>query len=145
MGTKALKELFRLKYIPIVSDEDLEKLSDYIYLAVVGPGKENMSFFPAENARYWPQYYYSFPYNYKYGGAWPPGMYSRLRNWSPGFYAGSGLSYYMRPGMGYNYWPRSRWIRHTHGGKNSYYFLSNLDDYKHNAANYTDTPLNFHS
>ena len=103
--------------------------------------RENMTFFPSENTRYWPYYYYSFPYNYKYGGAWPPGMYSRLNYWSPGYYTGTGWSYYMRPGMGYDKWPRNRWIRNTQNGKRSYYFLSNRDDLTHDSANYADLPL----
>ena len=73
------------------------------------------------NQRYWPYFYYSFPYNYKQGGAWPPGLFSKLYNWSPSFYTGSTWSYSMRPGMYYTHWPRSRWVR----GNGDYYFINN--------------------
>jgi hypothetical protein len=128
-----------------VSDEELAKILDHIYLAVVPTEltTEHLEYNPSQNTRLWPYYYYSFPYNYKYTGAWPPDMYSRLNYWSPGFYTGSGLSYYMRPGIGYKYWPRNRWIRHTTGGKNTYYMLTNRDEYTHNEGNYADTPLQF--
>lgn len=146
-GERALRELAeRIKKgfePPEVSLEEIQN-SDVLMIKVPKElEKENMSYFHAENTRYWPYYYYSFPYNYKYGGAWPPGMYSRLYYWSPGFYTGSGWSYYMRPGMGYKNWPRNRWVRHTQAGKNTYYYLTNRGDYTHNAANYSDTPLKF--
>ncbi len=86
-------------------------------------GMEGMSFFNPVNTRYWPQYYYSFPYQYTEGGAWPPGMYSRLYNWQPG-YDTAGWSYWMRPGMSYQRWPRNRWV-HNNG---SYYFINNGKD-----------------
>ena len=150
-GKAALDELEKMlssgQLPPEVSDEELDSYSEDIYIVKLPAEdtKEDMSYFHAENTRYWPYYYYSFPYNYKYGGAWPPGMYSRLYYWSPGYYTGSGWSYYMRPGMGYKFWPRNRWIRNTQNGKNTYYYLSNRDDYIHDAANYADTPLKFHS
>lgn len=140
---KALKDLeISLKKgghdIEVVSDKMLNTLADDIYLARMPKEykTEKLSYFPTANTRYWPYYYYSFPYNYKYGGAWPPGMFSRLYYWSPGFYTGSSWSHYLRPGMGFKYWPRNRWIRHTSGGKDSYYYVKNRDDYIHNAANY---------
>ena len=141
VGKKALLELeyiLKTGQLPLeVSDEELEKLADSVYMVRTPETKEGMSYFPEENTRYWPQYYYSFPYNYKYGGAWPPGLYSRLYYWSPGYYTGTGWRYYMRPGIGYKYWPRNVWVRNTRGGKDSYYYLSNGGDYIHNAADYS--------
>lgn len=127
--------------VPEVTSEQLQDLIDDIYL--VKTPREGMKYFHSENTRLWPHTYFSFPYNYKYGGAWPKGMYSRLRHWSPGFYTGTGWSYYLRPGMGYKYWPRGRWIRNTTNGGDSYYYISNRGDYTHNAANYADTNLRF--
>jgi len=144
-GEKAVRELFTMldkgSEIPEVSDEKLANLSDDIFMVVTPSknSKEHLSFFHPVNTRYWPYYYYSFPYNYKYGGAWPPGMYSRLYFWSPGYYTGSGWTYYMRPGMGYKYWQRNVWIRNN----GSYYNVTNRDDYKHDAADYANTPLSF--
>lgn len=130
---------------PEITNEELEKMADDILMAKVpddlSPQRENMKYVPTQNTRYWPQYYYSFPYNYKYGGAWPPGMYSRLNYWSPGFYTGTGWSYYMRPGMGYKRWPRNRWIRNTTAGKSTYYYLNNRDDTSHHAASYANLPV----
>jgi len=117
----------------------------FIALYCFKPKKEDLSYFSAENVRYWPYYYYSFPYNYEYGGAWPPGMFSRLYFWSPGYYTGSGQQYFMRPGMGYKYWPRNQWIRQTRDGDNSYYYLSNRQDYVKNAADYSGLGLWEHS
>jgi hypothetical protein len=146
-GKRALDELEEMMKngasIPEISDEELAKLSEDIYLVKLPSEntKEKMSYFHTENTRYWPYYYYSFPYNYKYGGAWPPGMYSRLYYWAPGYYTGTGWSYYMRPGMDYKFWPRNRWIRHTKGGNQTYYYVTNRDEYTHNEGNYADTPL----
>ncbi len=99
--------------------------------------KKDISVFPEVNSNYWPYYFYSFPYNYKYGGAWPPGMYSRLYYWSPGFYSGSGWSINMRPGMGYKHWPRDRWIRNTRvGDRGNYHYVTNNDDIIHSTLDY---------
>ena len=89
--------------------------------------KAAFSYFPTENTRLWPSYYYTYPYTYQTAGAWPQDMYSRLRHWSPGYYTGTGWQYYMRPGMGYKYWPRARWVRKTQTGtdQNAYYYISN--------------------
>nr|QBK86609.1 MAG: hypothetical protein LCMAC102_04040 [Marseillevirus LCMAC102] len=150
-GKTALRDLEDLlkqgDEIPEVSDDELAKLSNDIYLVKLPTEDttEKLELSRSENTRYWPYYYYSFPYNSKSGGAWPPGLFSRLYFWSPGFYTGTGWSYYMRPGMGYKNWPRHRWIRQTQNGNHSYYYVTNRDDYPHNAANYSDTPLQFHS
>lgn len=145
IGQRALKELEESlkngKEIPKVSDDELYTLLNDVYLVKHPNMIERLSYLPEANTRYWPKYYYSFPYTYKYGGAWPPGMYSRLYFWSPGFYSGSGWQYYLRPGISYKYWPRNRWIRHTKNGKNSYYYVTNRDDYTHNAANYKNLPI----
>lgn len=150
-GEKALKELEKIlssgKHIPELSEEELNKLSENILLAKVPlEGRENMKLFRTENTRYWPQWYYSQPYNPESGGgAWPPGMYTRLRFWSPGFYTGTGWSYYLRPGMGYKFWPRNRWIRNVTNGKNSYYYLGQGDEYIHyeNQTSKAATGLDF--
>ena len=133
--------------VPEISKDMLDKFVDHIYLVKLPSEdtKENMEYSSTQNTRYWPYYYYSFPYNVKSGGVWPPGMYSRLNFWSPGFYTGSGWSYYMRPGIGEKYWARNRWVRNTRDGKNTYYYLSNRGDYVHDAANYSDLPLRFHA
>ncbi len=87
---------------------------------------------------------YSQPYNYKYGGIWPPGMYSRLYYWSPGFYNGSGLSLQFRPGMENKTFPRNRWINKTNMGDSvPYYHVTNRDEYSHDMANYAELPLRF--
>lgn len=88
--------------------------------------KEHMTFFHPVNTTYWPYYHYSTPYQYKSGGAWPPGMQSRLYNWQPGFATGSGWSYWLRPGMSYNRWPRNRWVRQN----GSFYYINNGKDRK---------------
>lgn len=87
------------------------------------------------NNKLWPSSYYSTPYNYKYGGAWPPGLYSRLHYWTPTFFIGSGLGYSFRPGVGYRRdgWARNLWIRNN----NDKYFVSNRDDDSHSALDYT--------
>ena len=134
--------------VPSVTTDALALMENEILLVKLPSEdtKEKLSFFPAENTRQWPSQYSSFPYNYKYGGAWPPGMYSKLHHWSPGFYTtGSGWSYYMRPGMGYKSWPRNRWIRNTRNGKESYYYVTNRGNYTHGAADYSGLPLDFPS
>ena len=134
-------------YIPDVDDETLNKMAENIYMHIYPEelSREGLEISnTAENIKYWPTYYYSFPYTQKQAGVWPPGMYSRLYYWSPGFYTGSGWQFQMRPGIGYKYWPRNRWIRKASGGahgKNSYYYVTNADDYIHNAANYNEPPI----
>lgn len=96
---------------------------------------ESYTAFSEANTRYWPYYYYSFPYTYKNAGAWPPGMYSRLYYWSPGFYTGTGWQYSFRPGVGNKWWPRNVWIRKQPSNP-SYNYVTNGDDFTHNAANY---------
>jgi len=144
-GKEAVRELFTMldkgDEPPEVSDKELAKLADEIFLVVTPSknSKEHLSYFHPVNTRYWPYQYYSFPYNYKYGGAWPPGMYSRLYFWSPGFYSGTGWMYYMRPGMGYKYWQRNIWLKNN----GSYYNVTNRGDYVHDAADYANTPLTY--
>jgi len=105
-----------------------------IIIFMVTSNKRDNFTFSENNMLYWPQYYYSFPYNYKKSGIWPPGMYNKLNYWSPGFYTGSGLSWENRPGMGEKWWPRNRWIRKPIGG--DYYNITNADDWIHDAASY---------
>jgi len=147
-ATDELKNLIENGFdIPKVDDSEINQENVVFVVDTNSPKKsvEGYTAFHAENTRYWPQYYYSFPYNYKYGGAWPPGMYSRLYFWSPGYSSGSGWSYYLRPGIGYKYYPRNRWIRNTTNGTggNTYYYLTNRDDYTHNESNYSELPLSF--
>ena len=97
----------------------------------IDTSKESFTFFPPENDRMWPHYYYSFPYNSN-TGIWPESMYTRLRGWSPGNYIGTGWRYEMRPGISYRYFARNNWIR---AGKD-YMYLDNLDDLKHSAEDY---------
>lgn len=125
-----------------VNNQEIENLMFDNQVMIVQPSsKEKFTYsFPANN-RFWPQFYYSFPYNYKYGGNFPPGMYSRLYFRSPGFYTGSGLTYNFRPGVGFNPagWPRARWISNN----GNYYYITNGGDYFHDAANYFNLPLQF--
>ncbi|HSA76248.1 MAG TPA: hypothetical protein VLE02_01765 [Nitrosarchaeum sp.] len=93
------------------------------------------------NTKMWPSYYYTTPYNYKYGGAWPPHMYSRLYYWSPTYFAGNGLSYNFRPGVGYRRdgWQRNLYIRNN----NDKFYVSNRDDDSHDALDYTFKGVDF--
>ncbi len=109
----------------------------------IARGEKNISLFPENNTNMWPQYYASFPYNYKYGGAWPPGMYSRTNYRSPGFYTGTGLSINLRPGMGYNYWSRDNWIRNSQVGDKRYFNVTNNDLNIHGSGRYVDLPRRF--
>lgn len=136
IATYALKS-FKPSEIQDLSDEEFQKVVDDIILAkfpekeVADDKRENFNTF---NTRYWPHYYYSFPYNYKYGTPWPAGLFSRMYYWNPGFGTGTGWMYYIRPGNDYHpdRWPRNRWIRNN----GNYYYLSNRGDYAKNAANY---------
>ena len=62
------------------------------------------------------------PYQFSHGGAWPPGMYSRLRQWSPGYDTTTNWSWAFRPGLKYKKWPRSRWVAHN---DKFYYYINN--------------------
>lgn len=118
-GNEALQELehrlARGEEIPHLTEEELEDLIDKVYL-IKTPQKEE---YRTLNQTYWPQYYYSNPYQHYHGRVWPKGMFSRMRLWSPGFHT-SGWMYQMRPGLKYRH-PRSRWVRNN----NSYYYLNN--------------------
>jgi hypothetical protein len=107
-----------------VGDRFLERFElDVIAVAKENDGKEHLTFAQPVDTRYWPYYYYSYPYRNQEGGSRPPGMHTRLRNWEPG-YQTSGWSYWMRPGMTYDKWPRNRWVRNS----NHYYFINNGKD-----------------
>jgi hypothetical protein len=81
----------------------------------------NLSLDNPVNIRYWPWYYYSIPYEYRDSGAWPPGMYTRMNNWYPGYSTGTGWNFQMRPGVHNKAWPRDRWVK-----KNlNRYFINN--------------------
>jgi len=79
------------------------------------------------NSKYWPYYYYSFPYQNMTSGPFPPGLYSSLYNWQPAFET-SGWSNWLRPGMYYNAWPRGRWVRKQEKTSGSYYYINNGGD-----------------
>lgn len=82
---------------------------------------EHMTLSPhVPDIRMWPFYYYTLPYRYQQGGAWPPGMYTRMTHWQPG-YDVHGRSFDMRPGMAYDRWPRDRWLKQN----GSHYFIDN--------------------
>jgi hypothetical protein len=91
------------------------------YIELESKGNDTMTFGHPIEINYWPYYYYSAPYQYKSGGAWPPNMQSRLYNWEPGFSTGSGWSYWLRPGVTYDNWPRNRWVKQN----GAYYFINN--------------------
>lgn len=109
-------------YVHIAKERDFDKQTD--------ADKEyslthDVNFTPI-NTRLWPYDYYSFPYKDKSAGPWPPGMYTRLDKWYPGFET-SGWSFYFRPGSGYKNWRRSTWVRHSP----SKYFINNGHDRSH--------------
>lgn len=61
----------------------------------------------------------TYPYAYVYpSDAWPPGLYSSVYNFSPGF-ATNGWSWYLRPKL-YNYYPKGRWVV----SNGEYYYLN---------------------
>jgi hypothetical protein len=105
---------------------------------------EGMKYTGIENTRNWPYYYYSQAYSPESGGGgWPSNMYSRMREIAPGFHSGSGLTREFRPGMGVKFWPRSRWINNKQVGKNSYFTITNNEDLKHDASDYSYPSLNY--
>lgn len=61
------------------------------------------------------------PAQFSHGGQWPPGMFTRLRQWEPGFGVTTGWSWGWRPGVAIEAWPRSRWVENN----GSYYFVNN--------------------
>lgn len=158
-ATKALAKLESLlqnsNYIPYMTGHELEAVQDQVYMALTQEqaenslirntsegslqgshpstqketSRENLTFFHPVNNRYWPYYFYSFPYHYLNTGAWPPGLFSRLYEWQPGFNT-SGWSYWLRPGIYYGAWPRNRWVRNN----NNYYFINN----GHNTKQYRE-------
>jgi len=123
---RALAE-FNEHQIPDISDDELARSN--ILLAKAS----NKEGYNLVNTNLWPYSYYTYPYYSHVKGAWPPGMYSRMYHWSPGFYT-SGWSYYLRPGLSQKgAWPENRWVRNN----NSYYFINNRSDYDTGAKNYS--------
>lgn len=125
-----LDTLYREGSVPTISTEELSRQADNV-IAVAerdssserGGTIENYT--PLTNPidyKYWPQYYYSYPYHYKQGAAWPPSMFSRLTYWTPGFQT-SGWRLATRPGIYHGHWPRSRWVTDN----NKFYFINNND------------------
>lgn len=111
----------------------MAKLRD-VGIAANDAEKEHMTFLNPVDTRYWPNYLNSLPYQYQDGGAWPPNMQSRLYNWQPGFET-SGWSYWLRPGVYYDKWPRSRWVKQN----GNYYFINN-GGIKDRKRDYTSDP-----
>ncbi len=62
------------------------------------------------------------PYQFSHGGTWPPDMYTRLRQWSPGFDTTTNWSWDFRPGMKFKKWPRSRWVAKN---DSQFYYVNN--------------------
>jgi hypothetical protein len=106
-------------------DADHPRIPDAEYFGPEGSTKETL--FHPSNAGYWPNHFYGNPLRYKSGGGWPPNMFSRSYNWEPGFSTGSGWSFWMRPGMSYQKWPRNRWVRNNH----KFYYINNGTDRAH--------------
>jgi len=134
----------RAEEVMDVGFDALQDVKDRIVMRVsrvrgTPKGAEGMKYFPDVNTRLWKRYYYTFPYNYKTQGAWPPGMFSRLRYWSPGYYTGSGWQFELRPGIEQKYWQRNRWIR----SNGDYYLIRNGEDYVHDAADYSNPAFAF--
>lgn len=102
------------------------------------PTPEGLPPFQVKNSTYWPSYYYAYPYN-ENTYAWPPGMFSRLYNWYPGFSSGTGLTYYKRDSSKDSPRPRDAWIRKTQSN-NPNYFVSNRGEYQFNESNYRGIP-----
>lgn len=133
---QALEQLRQSKqHVQEVSAEELDKIKDQI--AIVqhkeGGSSEEMEHFVGGgpiNTHYWPYYYYSYPYNVYGGAAWPPGLYSKLYYWYPGFNT-SGWSFWVRPGIDVKRWPRSRWVRN----QGNYYYINNDQGVKQTKSN----------
>lgn len=99
------------------------------------PDQNYLPPFQVKNSTYWPSYYYSFPYeNDTY--AWPPGMFSRMYNWYPGFSTGSGLTFYKRPTGKDGPKPRNAWLNKTESGENQYNFISNRGEFYFDESDY---------
>jgi hypothetical protein len=116
----ALQQLERdIGEIKEVGEDKLHDLEHSILM--VAENKESFSFFSPINARYWPQYYYSFPFTNTTQGSWPPGMYTNQTDIEPGYSSGSGWKYAFRPGVSFKAWQRSRWVKNN----GMYYFINN--------------------
>lgn len=89
--------------------------------------------FPS-NTSFWPKWYYRSPYFKGLEGTWPPNMFSKTRFWSPSFYTGSGLQYFLRPGIKDQNYPRFRWTRDN--GTHNYLFGRIDQDHKAAMYNY---------
>ena len=107
-----------------------------VFVIIYETGREkytpNRQQFPL-NSSFWPQWYYRSPHYKGIEGTWPPNMFSKTRFWSPTFYTGSGLQYYLRPGVKDNNYPRFRWKNDN--GRYDYVF-GDIDQ-EHEAAMYT--------
>lgn len=124
-----------------VDDETLNNLKARV-LVILEPTTDREFFSDPLKIEKWPWYIHTYPYRKnRNSGEWPSeSTYSRLRFWSPNFYTvGSGWQYYKRPGVDFKYYQRGYWIRNN--GK--YFYVSNADDYKHDAANYSNLPFSY--
>ena len=142
-----LSELIQHGKVDEMTDAEWEQLQAEIQLAVHQPGlppnaevhsaKEGYKFFDPLNIRFWPYYFNTFPQQDKTAGPYPPGMYNRLYYMQPGF-ATSGWQGWLRPGMYYSAWPRSRWVRR----QGSYYLINNGEDRSQDFVTGTDASPN---
>jgi hypothetical protein len=140
IGKQAIEDLQNTPEHDIteITENELKQLDDYdkiiialLYkshegdesyndLSLTNNEHESFTYFHPVNNRYWPKYFYSYPYQYKQGEPWPPGMFSRLYQWSPGFYT-SGWQTLLRPGITQTVLPRSQWVKNN----NHYFFINN--------------------
>jgi len=70
----------------------------------------------------WPSKFFYYSYNRK-KNHWPPGIFSRLKQWGPGFYT-SGLMYTTRPDADKHTWPTSLWVKNN----GNYYFINQMSE-----------------
>jgi hypothetical protein len=76
--------------------------------------------FPEDGNTFWPYYYYTNPHRYVYGALTPPGMYSPLYQWDPGYYT-NGWTWHIRPDYDdKRRHPQNFWVRNN----GDYYFLN---------------------
>lgn len=136
--------------IPYITDGDLEKNIDRVYAAMVVDSAgmssqcpmycstykvnttdidtdiptpscniERFKYSPADND-YWLYSHYANqddPSSTRF----PPGLFSRLYYWYPGFNV-NGYSFHLRPGIHrVTPWPKNRWVRNN----DNYYYISN--------------------
>ena len=88
--------------------------------------------FKPANSADWPSTFFTYPYNLS-ETFWPPGLYSRLKQWSPGYYT-NGLTYSIRPSLAYHQFPSTMWVKNS--GATPAYYLINQSPTTGTTANY---------